>query len=265
MSSEHEEPFTMSFTNAEAEDAFLAETAKWLCGAFPDEFRVSPQEQVLKYCSPNTVAAGYVDSRANKVANWVYDGLAPVQQHVTYADYEAVSFFCSDIRPPQASPPILICGCSPSTLLTGLSFVRAYGCNGKKWQPSLVVLICRPLGEFFARVGLLHPCKRDAFARVDLFHVLHGSRRMRQEQGWGRWAHTVYTVQTLRWLWAVVRTVSMLPVWRRVVLPCNAPYSGTPGSLLPSHWPPCRCCGPSPPARADGSRRARRQGTLRGR
>ena len=89
MSSEHEEyhsrkihmdqflPFflTMSFTNAEAEDAFLAETANWLCGAFPDEFRVSPQEQVLKYCSPNTVAAAYVDSHANKVANWVYDGL----------------------------------------------------------------------------------------------------------------------------------------------------------------------------------------------
>ena len=77
----------MSFTNAEAEDAFLAETAKWLCGAFPDEFRVSPQEQVLKYCSPNTVAAVYVDSRANKVANWVYDGF--LQGH----------------RPPQAPPP----------------------------------------------------------------------------------------------------------------------------------------------------------------
>ena len=75
-------------------------------------------------------------------------------------------------RPPQASPPIFICGCSPSTLLTGLSFVRAYVCNGKKWQPSLVVLICRPLGEFFARAGLLHSCKRDAFARVGLLHVL---------------------------------------------------------------------------------------------
>ena len=58
-----------------------------------------------------------------------------------------ISIFLQRQCPPQASPPILICGCSPSTLLTGLSFVRAYVCNGKKWQPSLVVLICRPLGE----------------------------------------------------------------------------------------------------------------------
>ena len=58
-----------------------------------------------------------------------------------------ISIFLQRQCPPQASPPILICGCSPSTLLAGLSFVRAYVCNGKKWQPSLVVLICRPLGE----------------------------------------------------------------------------------------------------------------------
>ena len=119
MSSEHEEyhsrkihmdqflPFflTMSFTNAEAEDAFLADTAKWLCGAFPDEVCVSPQEQVLKYCSPNTVAAAYVDSHANKVANWVYDGLAPVQQHITYADYKDFLISSAATPSPTGSPP----------------------------------------------------------------------------------------------------------------------------------------------------------------
>ena len=94
----------MSFTNAGAEDADLAE---WLCGVFPTEFLVSPHEQVLKYCSPNTVAAEYVDSHANEVAKWVHDGLAPVQQHITYANCEDFLCFSSATPFPTGKSPYL--------------------------------------------------------------------------------------------------------------------------------------------------------------
>ena len=80
-----------SFPNAEAERAYFAEAAIFLVNSFPRDFRVCPRDQVVKYCSTNAVAAEYVDPRANEVAQWVYDGLAPFQQHLTYENYEDVS------------------------------------------------------------------------------------------------------------------------------------------------------------------------------